>query len=203
MTVITVRHGLPEHMRVRGAELVMHAATDEFLGILGSEKASLALIEGALAKTLCLTAEKDGELVGLLTLGTSEAPALDITMDDLKQHFSWVMRGLRAWLLEELMNTKVHPGSLYVYTIAVDPAHSGQGIGSQLFDALEAYADEQLIDCLQLKVTTTNVRAQALYQRRGYSIVKTINIRPWDTLLGLSYNADYLMERQRMLMAAE
>ena len=57
--------------------------------------------------------------------------------------------------------------------IAVDPDMRGRGVGSLLIEEVAAVAAEQ--DCreIRLDVIDTNPRARALYERRGFTAVRT------------------------------
>ncbi len=58
-----------------------------------------------------------------------------------------------------------HP---YVEALFVLPAFRSQTIGSQLLDTAEVAAWERGFDAIGLAVGVWNVRARALYERRGY-----------------------------------
>ncbi len=55
-----------------------------------------------------------------------------------------------------------------LYSLAVDPAVRGQGVGQALMDALEAAALEQGAAFLRLEVRPDNASAIALYRSRGF-----------------------------------
>lgn len=59
-----------------------------------------------------------------------------------------------------------------LYTLASDPAFSGQGVGKALIAACVAETVRRGCDCLRLEVRASNARAIALYQRSGFSLLK-------------------------------
>ena len=63
---------------------------------------------------------------------------------------------------------------LEIETIAVIPEARGAGIGSALMDAVEAWADAQGIEHLQVAVRDANDGARRLYERRGFSPFYTV-----------------------------
>ena len=62
--------------------------------------------------------------------------------------------------------------TLYI-VIGILKAFTGQGIGTQLFTAMEEWASQQNIHRLELTVMTPNEAGIALYKKRGFSIEGT------------------------------
>jgi RimJ/RimL family protein N-acetyltransferase len=54
--------------------------------------------------------------------------------------------------------------------IGIREAYTGQGIGTRLFEALEAWARQAGVKRLHLTVETDNARALALYHKMGFRI---------------------------------
>ena len=61
-------------------------------------------------------------------------------------------------------------GIVYVAHLGVREAWRGRGIGTRLFEALEAWARAHRARRLELRVDVENPRALALYRRRGFEI---------------------------------
>ena len=59
-------------------------------------------------------------------------------------------------------------GSDYISDLWVSPLHEGRGVGSALLQSLEEAIAELGHGRARLEVLTSNVRALALYRRRGY-----------------------------------
>lgn len=57
---------------------------------------------------------------------------------------------------------------LHLLNISVAPLHQGQGHGSFLLDAVQAHGQRLGLAQLLLEVRQSNLRAQALYARRGF-----------------------------------
>jgi ribosomal-protein-alanine N-acetyltransferase len=57
---------------------------------------------------------------------------------------------------------------LHLLNVTVAPAWQGQGLGGQLLDSVQAEARAQGAATLWLEVRRGNLRAQALYRRRGF-----------------------------------
>ncbi|GAB3032822.1 hypothetical protein GCM10027285_14520 [Oleiagrimonas citrea] len=56
-----------------------------------------------------------------------------------------------------------------LYSLAIDPAVRGQGLGRLLLDAVEQEAREHDCERVRLEVRADNAAAQALYERCGYT----------------------------------
>ncbi|GAA2415936.1 GNAT family N-acetyltransferase [Streptomyces coeruleofuscus] len=72
-----------------------------------------------------------------------------------------------------LFERRPAPGQLVMDGIAVAPDVRGRGVGSLLIEEVAAVAAER--DCreIRLDVIDTNPRARALYERRGFTAVRT------------------------------
>ena len=62
-----------------------------------------------------------------------------------------------------------HPDAAGLYGMWVAPEARGQGVGSALVDAVEAWAREAGYENIGLGVTTTNLSAIRLYTAKGYA----------------------------------
>lgn len=63
------------------------------------------------------------------------------------------------------------PDELHLLNITVAPRWQGQGLGTALLEAVAAHACERGLARVWLEVRASNVRAQALYARRGFATV--------------------------------
>ncbi|MGW0370380.1 GNAT family N-acetyltransferase [Streptomyces coeruleorubidus] len=81
--------------------------------------------------------------------------------------------GLRRLPILALFERRPAHGQLVMDGIAVAPDVRGRGVGSLLIEEVAAVAAEQ--DCreIRLDVIDTNPRARALYERRGFTAVRT------------------------------
>jgi RimJ/RimL family protein N-acetyltransferase len=60
-------------------------------------------------------------------------------------------------------------GTLFIAVVGLREAYRGQGIGTRLFEAIEAWARERHVWRLELRVSSLNKRGQALYKKRGFA----------------------------------
>lgn len=75
---------------------------------------------------------------------------------------------LRASLASEVA---LRSGECYVYSVVVDEAARGRGIGQTMMEQVEGYARRAGAHTTLLRVLTSNQRARRLYERLGYRVV--------------------------------
>ncbi|MFD9083519.1 GNAT family N-acetyltransferase [Streptomyces erythrochromogenes] len=93
-------------------------------------------------------------------------------------------RGLPRLAVLALLERTPEPGELVMDGIAVDPAHRGAGIGSRLLTEIAAVAAEHGCRRVRLDVIDVNTGARALYERHGFSAVRTERTPYLERLMG-------------------
>ncbi|WP_436846628.1 GNAT family N-acetyltransferase [Streptomyces niveus] len=83
------------------------------------------------------------------------------------------LRGLPRLALLALFARKPAEGELVMDGICVAAAHRGSGIGGLLLRDIAAVAAENVCSRIRLDVIDVNPRARALYERHGFSAVRT------------------------------
>ncbi len=61
-------------------------------------------------------------------------------------------------------------GNIFIAVIGLREGFRGEGIGTRLFEAVEAWARERYAWRLELRVSSLNERGRALYKKRGFEI---------------------------------
>jgi RimJ/RimL family protein N-acetyltransferase len=61
-------------------------------------------------------------------------------------------------------------GNLFIAVVGLREAYRGRGIGTRLFEAIEAWARERRCWRIELRVSSLNERGQALYKKRGFAV---------------------------------
>ncbi|MFC8582985.1 GNAT family N-acetyltransferase [Streptomyces sp. NPDC057217] len=91
--------------------------------------------------------------------------------DVLSAYGLW--RGIPRLAMLALLDRTPGPGELVMDGIAVDPAHRSAGIGGLLLAEIATIAAEQGCRRVRLDVIDANPRARALYERHGFTAVRT------------------------------
>lgn len=65
-------------------------------------------------------------------------------------------------------------GSAHLTTIGVAPEHRRRGLASELLDHVEWAAEKRGATTMMLEVRVSNISAQTLYQKAGYTVVQRI-----------------------------
>ncbi|MFB7951820.1 GNAT family N-acetyltransferase [Streptomyces sp. NPDC056045] len=169
---VTVRRGVPAGAERRAAELYWDAFGRKLGPALNPPDKAVPFLTAHLNADRAVCALLDGQLVGLagyqhdgraLTGGSARAV--------LRAYGR--LRGLHRLLLLALFERRPAPGQLVMDGIAVDPGMRGRGVGSLLIEEVAAVAAEQGCREIRLDVIDTNPRARALYERRGFTAVRT------------------------------
>ncbi|MEV4682232.1 GNAT family N-acetyltransferase [Streptomyces kurssanovii] len=169
---VTVRRGVPAGAEGRAAELYWDAFGRKLGPALNPPDKAVPFIAAHLNADRAVCALVDGQLVGLAGY---QLDGRALTGGDASAVLRMYghLRGLHRLLLLALFERHPAAGQLVMDGIAVDPGTRGRGIGSLLLDEVAAVAAEH--DCreIRLDVIDTNPRARALYERRGFTAVRT------------------------------
>lgn len=103
---------------------------------------------------------------------------------DLDYYFAgkedWICVAEVGGRIEGFLSIEVHREAenyLYYDDLSVSKAHRGKGIGTALLDKGEAYCKTLGLSTLVLHVETDNERARELYEKRGFTLLKTDGTR--------------------------
>lgn len=122
-------------------------------------------------------AELDGEVVGT-AVGYTGAMAKNFLWPAAAHIFHCygvvgaarvIRRGLQ---IEKIIVPPTRADMFYIGNVAVSPALRGRGIGQQIMEHMHAEGRRQGATLCALDVSAANPRAEALYTRMGYRVVK-------------------------------
>lgn len=174
---------LPEHLVEAAADLYLSALADKLVPVYGAGSRARQALANGFNRHLCLTAVDNDRLVGVLGIQIPSAGFMDVTLKTLQPYFGIPGSLWRVALLAFLQYSPP-AGEAYVDGIAVAPDYRGQGVGTAMLAALETWAAEQGVWMIRLEVVGTNSRAQRLYRRLGFDILREQTVWPVGSLFG-------------------
>ncbi|GGR54129.1 GNAT family N-acetyltransferase [Streptomyces roseolus] len=169
---VTVRRGLPAGAERRAAEMYWDAFGRKLGPALNPPDKAVPFIASHLNADRAVCALLDGRLVGLAGYRLGGRAFTGGSASAVLRAYGR-LRGLPRLLLLALFERHPAPGQLVMDGIAVDPGTRGRGVGSLLLEEVAAVAAEQHCREIRLDVIDTNPRARALYERRGFTAVRT------------------------------
>jgi ribosomal protein S18 acetylase RimI-like enzyme len=169
---VTVRRGVPAGAERQAAELYWNAFGRKLGPALNPPDKAVPFLAAHLNADRAVCALLDGQLVGLAGYQLGGRALTGGSASAVLRAYGYV-RGLQRLLLLALFERHPAPGQLVMDGIAVDPDIRGRGVGSLLIEEVAAVAAEQDCRDIRLDVIDTNPRARALYERRGFTAVRT------------------------------
>lgn len=186
MTPVSIRHGLPDHLRPQAALLYWQAFGGKLGRVLGPEPLALAYIARVMRADQCLVALDPADaLVGLAGFKTRHGSFAGGSESDLRAIYGRIGGTWRAFALH-LLGHDTDSSRFLLDGLCVTPRARGQGIGTALLHAIMAQARSSGYQSVRLDVVDTNPRARALYERCGFVLDRTAGIGPLSLVFGFS-----------------
>ncbi|PZD92898.1 hypothetical protein DNH61_25720 [Paenibacillus sambharensis] len=172
--MIEIRQGFGEKESPQASRLYVIAFKRKFEKLIGEEAVMQEMFEKAINPANCLCAyDEYSSLVGISGFHKGKNGLIDIKLTDFIQSFGLVKGLWKAVLTDLIFSRKaLSEEELLMDGIAVDTRFRGQGIGSQLFEALMDYGKNNGYKHIQLDVIDENPRAKALYERVGFKKIR-------------------------------
>ncbi|MET9684968.1 GNAT family N-acetyltransferase [Streptomyces coeruleorubidus] len=169
---VTVQRGVPVGAERRAAKLYWDAFGRKLGPALNPPGKAVPFIAAHLNADRAVCALLDGQLVGLAGYQLGGRALTGGSASAVLRAYGH-LRGLHRLPLLALFERRPAPGQLVMDGIAVAPDVRGRGVGSLLIEEVAAVATEQGCREIRLDVIDTNPRARALYERCGFTAVRT------------------------------
>ncbi|WP_102505327.1 GNAT family N-acetyltransferase [Salinivibrio kushneri] len=183
---IAIQQGWPLEQAQKVAELYEQAFGMKFARAIPNQAARVAMLSRCFVPDFSFAAMQNGKVVGLAGFQT-QAGALTQGMSAKQLIDSLgLIKGTWACAVLALFERKAASNELVMDGIAVDSAVRGQGIGSQLLDAIMDYAQAHGFESVRLDVIDSNPRARKLYQAKGFVATKEERFPHLKWLVGFS-----------------
>lgn len=165
-----IRKGFADKDRASVASLYVAAFKSKFVNLIGKEPVLQKLFEQAVDPAYCLCAyDEQDTLVGIAGFHEGDNGFVDMKSKDFIATFGWLKGMYKAIVVDAIFTRKPQsPKEFLMDGIAVAPNSRGQGVGTQLFDALMQYGEKNGYTYIKLDVIDENPRAKALYERLGF-----------------------------------
>jgi ribosomal protein S18 acetylase RimI-like enzyme len=180
---LVVRRGVPEGGERQVAALYWEAFGRKLGPALHPPHTARAFIAAHLHHDRGVTALAGGRVVGVAGYQLGGRGLTGGGARDVLATYGLV-RGLPRLALLALFERTPAAGELVMDGIAVDAAHRGAGIGSLLITEVAAVAAGAGCARIRLDVIDVNPRARALYERHGFTAVRTEQTPYLRALLG-------------------
>lgn len=167
-----MRRGVPHGSEEQVAALYWEAFGRKLAPALNPPDAGRAFIAAHLQHDRGVTALTGGRVVGVAGYRLGGRALTGGGVKDVLSTYG-LFRGLPRLAILTLLERAPGEGELLMDGIAVEAAHRGTGIGSLLLREIAALAADHGCRRIRLDVIDVNPRAKALYERHGFTAVRT------------------------------
>jgi len=160
--------------------------------VFGSVERCARLLERSLADDRILTAVSGERLIGFAGLHYSGREWFDPNLESLIRVLQWGF--FRVMAMGIILFKRPKQNVMHLDTLAVHPDVCGEGIGTQLVDAVVALANAEGKRFVTLEVEDTNPHAKRLYERLGFVVDKFEKL-PWLWSKAFAFSGSYHMSK--------
>jgi len=187
-----IRRGIDERHREAFIRLFCDTFPEIIVSVFGSIERSRQLLERSLADDRILTAVSGERLIGFAGLHYSGREWFDPSLSQLFRVMRWSI--FRVMAMGIILFKRPKFDVLHLDTLAVHPDVCGQGIGTQLVDAVVALANAEGKRFVTLEVEDINPRAKHLYEQLGFVEDKFEKL-PWPWSKAFAFSGSYRMSK--------
>ena len=140
--------------------------------ILGDADVRYRLLASSLRWQQVILAMDGSRAIGFASYkcGGKGGPYAPSLKDFLRIHGAGALWRYPAFLLSERRDAR---SAFYLYGVKVDKRYRGWGVSRLLLDAVHEEARRRGAEYIDLEVTNKHSRAQGIYERYGYKLLKT------------------------------
>lgn len=183
------------------AAVLQDAFSDKMRAIFGRDRAKIAallelLYTGPVRRGYdgVLVAERSGRIIGTLVVEPIyHTPDENRAFESMVVRELGLLRSLRAAFMLWLLSHQPASGEAYISDLGVASDCQGEGVAGQLLDYTEHWAREHGRTRLTLWVAADNARAMHVYERAGFTVVRTRT--SWLTRLTYGIRRWHFMEK--------
>jgi len=181
---VIIAKGFTDAERPAIAALYWEAFGQKLGRALGPRAKALRFVAAMLDPTQAFCARaNDGSLLGVAGFKTRDGALVGGGFADMARVYGLWGAGWRSALLT-LLERDSEDRRFLMDGIFVAPPARGSGVGSRLLDAIAQEAALRGYAEVRLDVIDTNIRARALYERRGFHAVGTQRMGPLALIFG-------------------
>ena len=179
-----IRSGFDAKDQKRAAELYWDAFGGKLGRVLGPRSKALAFFERVMRADHAISAyAEDGTLLGIAGFKTPKGALADGSFRDMRQVYGFFGASWRVALIA-LVSRDIDNKNFLMDGIFVSSKARGQGVGTQLLNAMRREAERRGYGSVRLDVIDTNPRAKALYLRNGFVEKGTQELGPLRHIFG-------------------
>ena len=157
------------------AALYATAFARKFRPAFGDTDTAAAIIAPTLHHDRVIVARDDAAVAGVAGFNLDGRGLIAPSLSDMARHRGWV-RALFGMMCLAVLDSDKQDHLLVMDGITVAERFRGRGIGTKLLDAMVGLAADAGKTAVQLSVIDTNPSARRLYERFGFTAVKTENL---------------------------
>ena len=172
MDEIIYQVGIPHEFKDEAITLYEEAFGKKISVAIGEDSERRKVLSNCFILEYAISALKNDQLVGIAGIHTQKGSLTGgIGYKELISQLGFI-KGNKAALVLSLYEREPKEGELVMDGISVHPSYRGKGIGGMLLDKVKEYALSEGLNRVRLDVIDINPRAKALYERKGFKVVK-------------------------------
>ncbi len=195
-TTVELVHGIPEAMRPSAVSLYDDAFGQKFAVAIPSGETRTSLLAESLNLTFAFGAISNNQLVGLAGYKTCDGSFTDGMTYRLLLKHAGLLRGNWAALVFSLYERSLTAGQMLMDGIVVDASMRGRGIGTRLLNEISTFAKSNDCASVRLDVIDTNPNARRMYERNGFTAIRTERFEYLRWLLGFGASTTLVRDVQ-------